>query len=86
MKRLGAFIGAVLLASVVSGCTDAGIKEGMSTEDALPTGQPKGFKEMMERDAAKMKMQGKTGPPEESKKAAAAGKAGAEGAAEKPAP
>lgn len=77
MKRLGALFSAVLMASLVSGCTDSGIKEGMSTEDALPTGQPPGFKEMMERDAAKMQMKGKTGPPAESKKVAAEAAAGA---------
>ena len=73
MKRLGAFLSVVFLASMISGCTDAGIQEGMSTEDAQPNGQPKGFKEMMEKDAAKMQMKGKKGPPEQVKKAEAAG-------------
>lgn len=77
MKRLGAFLGAVLVASVITGCGEEGIKEGTSTDPGLPTGQPPGFKEQMERDAGKMKMGG--GPPAESKKAAAAA------AAEKPA-
>jgi hypothetical protein len=75
MKRLGAFFSAVLLASMISGCTDTGIKEGISTEDITPDGNPKGFREMMEKDAAKMQLKGKTGPPEDSKKAAAAGAA-----------
>jgi hypothetical protein len=69
MKRLGAFFSAVLLASVISGCTDAGIKEGMSTETPTPTGQPPGFKEIMERDGGKMSNKG--GVPADAKKRAA---------------
>ena len=85
MKRLGAFFSAVLLASLISGCGDEGIKEGMSTEPGLPNGQPPGFKEMMERDAKNMQLKGKTGPSAESKKAKEAGAAGA-AEAEKKAP
>ena len=81
MKRLGVLFSAVLVAFLISGCGDEGIKEGMSTEPGLPNGQPPGFKEMMERDAAKMKMPGKA--PEESKKAAAAAAAEAKAQGEK---
>jgi hypothetical protein len=71
MKRFGAFFSAVLVASIIVGCGDDGIKEGMPTEDdSGPI--PKSMREMMEKDAAKMKMKGMSGPPAESKKAAAA--------------
>jgi len=72
MKRFGSLFAAVLVASMITGCGDEGIKEGMSTDTPPPNGQPPGFKEQMERDAAKMKLKGQHGPPEESKKAAAA--------------
>jgi hypothetical protein len=68
MKRLGALFAAVCLAFLISGCTDAGIKEGTSTEPGLPTGQPPGFKEQMERDGGKMSNKG--GRPAEAKVAA----------------
>jgi len=85
MKRLGVLFSAVLVASLISGCGDEGIKEGMSTEPGLPNGQPPGFKEQMERDAKNMQLKGKTGPPPEAKKAAAAAAASAK-EAEKPSP
>ena len=72
MKRFGSLFAAVLVASMITGCADEGIKEGMPTEPSPPNGQPPGFKEMMERDAAKMKLKAQHGAPEESKKAAAA--------------
>jgi hypothetical protein len=82
MKRLGAFFSAVLLASLISGCTDSGIQEGMSTDPVPENNITPSMKKMMEENAAKMQMKGKTGPPAESKKAAEAAKA--EAAAEKP--
>jgi hypothetical protein len=82
MKRLGAFFSVVFLASMISGCTDSGIQEGMSTDPVPENNIPPGFKAQMERDAAKMKMKA---PTAESKKAAAAAAAEA-GAAEKKTP
>ena len=84
MKRLGALFAAVCLAFLISGCTDAGIKEGTSTEPGLPTGQPPGFKEQMERDGGKMSNKG--GRPADAQKAIEAGKAGAAEAEKKATP
>lgn len=57
MKRFGIGLAAVFLASVIAGC-DSGIKEGPSNEPATPTGQPPGFREMMEKDAKNMQLKG----------------------------
>jgi hypothetical protein len=57
MKRIAASLALALVVSIVAGCGGGGIEEGISTEDATPTGQPAGFEDMMKKNAENMKMQ-----------------------------
>jgi hypothetical protein len=83
MKRLGALFAAVLVAFVISGCGESGIQEGTPPDAGKESAIPPGFKEQMERDAAKMQMKGK---PADAQKAIEAGKAGAAEAEKKATP
>ena len=66
MKRIGLLFGSALLMALVAGC-DSGLKEGPPDATSASGPQTSSFKEMMEKQAEKMKMKRPT------KKAAAPG-------------
>jgi len=60
MNRFGFVLASALLTCVLNGCGGGGIEEGVSTTGPTDEGgAPKGFREMMLKDADKMKMKGK---------------------------
>jgi len=61
MKRFATLFASGLVAFVLAGC-EAGIPEGAGKEEGPATGQPAGFREMMEAQGKNMKMQGKGRP------------------------
>jgi hypothetical protein len=57
MKRLAAILVIAVIASpFAAGCGGGGIPEGMPTDPLPATGQPDGFREMMERDSKNMQL------------------------------
>jgi len=63
MKRFATLFGMALVASTLAGCDGGGISEGTGDQTAAPTGQTDSFRETMEKQSAKMKMQRPAKPP-----------------------
>lgn len=68
MKRFATLFASALLACVLAGCDGGGISEGSNKEEGPATGIPDAMRQQMEKQGAKMKMQG-TGRPKDIPKA-----------------